>query len=116
MWEVATFAVSVLVIKGLMVLFQDDVEKLARFVAREFKEMLQLKPTLRALNAFGMSLLLLVLLVLALANIGDVIPKNDAQTTAELALVQTGARMFYAIMMTAGVIFCVHLTRNERSR
>ncbi len=111
---VLPYVTWIIVARVAIWLFGEEMRDTASFVMKEVRAILRLDPTLSAVNAYGLLILGLIVLFVGLAGL-SVMPKADASLTSyDIALIDSGARAFYAIIFTLGMLACVYLTRWER--
>jgi hypothetical protein len=84
------------------------------YIGNEIRLSLRAKPTLKALNAYGLAFLCLIIVLAGYAGI-TAMPLPSATSTAyEVALLENGARAFYVLTFAISLLLCVLLTRYER--
>jgi len=100
--------------KGMIWLFEDNIKGAIKLVVKEYKALGQAKMTLRGLNAQGLIGLFLLLVLFSYLGF-SALPRPELWMDPTAVIwVETGARAFYAIMFTAGLIFCLYLTQHAK--
>jgi hypothetical protein len=81
-WELARLAMELLIYIGIswlvVLIFHETLGTLFRGAASELRSLAELKPTTRAVNMlFGILIFIVVILMLAAAEVGKAIPKRS---------------------------------------
>src|SRR5687767_2962378 len=91
-------------------LFGESVEAFARACVKEFRELIQGRWTLKALNALGMILVVIVVAMLLFSGAGD----RFAKDVSDVAIYRFAERLGYAVIIIIALALCLFETRSER--
>jgi hypothetical protein len=92
-------------------LLGETISEFANAVLREFREFLQLRPSLKALNAFG---LLMACFIVLGSGLGDIPVMPSSAADDGIDMVQVGAGLIYFALFVGALLLCVKLTKFEK--
>lgn len=110
----AAYVVVLIAARLTVTMFGEEIKDVFGYIGNEIRATLRAKPTLKALNAYGMTFLFLIIVLAGYAGIAAMPVPSAMSTAYDIALLENGARAFYIFVFLLGFLLCVLLTRYER--
>lgn len=110
----AVYIVVLIAARLTISLVGEEMRDMFGYIGNEIRLTLRAKPTLKALNAYGLAFLCLIILLAGYAGIAAMPIPSATSTAYDVALLENGARAFYVLVFAVALMLCVLLTRYER--
>jgi hypothetical protein len=106
----APFFIVVLLAWLSVYLFGERITSIVAYLGQEFRSIFKAKPSLKALNAFGLLGIFVVVMAFGVSTT-LILPGEDANSHSDE--LNVGAKAFYLLIFLIGLIVCLVLTKSE---